>query len=139
MIAKKSRSKHLDEILEHLREHKEKIDRAILAIEALRESVIPASVVLENGSFTTGENTDTYSGMNFLDAVRKLSAKTNAPLTTSQISEALLGGGFSSESKNPKKVIAAQLHRYADSDESGIVKTARSLWTLNNAKLRKSS
>jgi hypothetical protein len=139
MIAKKSRSKHLDEILEHLREHKEKIDRAILAIEALRESAIPATVVLENGSLTARDKIGTYSGMNFLDAVRKLSAKTNGPLTTSQISEALLGGGFSSESKNPKKVIAAQLHRYADSNESGIVKTARSLWALNNAKLRKSS
>jgi hypothetical protein len=64
---------------------------------------------------------------------------TNGPLTTSQISEALLDGGFSSESQNPKKVIAAQLHRHADNEESGIVKAARSLWALDNAKLRKSS
>jgi hypothetical protein len=117
----------------------EKVNRAIRAIEALRDGAIPAAVVLGNETSISLNKTDTYSGMNFLDAVRKLSAKTNGPLTTSQISEALLGGGFSSESKNPKKVIAAQLHRYADSNESGIVKTARSLWALNNAKLRKSS
>ena len=139
MIAKKSRSKHLDEILEHLREHKEKIDRAILAIEALRDSAIPATVILENGPATFDKETDTYSGMNFLDAVRNLFARANCPLTTSQISEALLGGGFSSESENPKKVIAAQLHRYASSGESGIVKTARSQWALEKARPRKLS
>ena len=60
--------------------------------------------------------------MHFLDAVLELFAKTNGPLTTSQIAEGLLGGGFSSDSDNPKKVIAAQLHRYAANDQSGIVR-----------------
>jgi hypothetical protein len=82
---------------------------------------------------------DNYSGMHFLDAVRALFVKTNGPLTTSQIAEGLLRGGFSSDSENPKKVIAAQLHRYAGNGESGIVKTARSLWALDKAKLWKSS
>jgi hypothetical protein len=77
--------------------------------------------------------------MNFLDAVQDVFAKADRPLTTSQISEALLGGGFSSESENPKKVIAAQLHRYAGNGQGGIVKTARSLWALDRARLRKSS
>ncbi len=139
MTAKRLQPKGFDAILENLREHKEKIDRAILALEALRESAIPATDVLENGALIARDKTGTYSGMHFLDAVRKLSATASGPLTTSQISEALLGGGFSSESDTPKKVIAAQLHRYADTDESGIVKTARSLWALDKAKLRKSS
>ncbi len=137
MTATKLQPKGFDNILDNLREHKEKIERAILALEALRESAIPAAAVLENGANIS--RNDTYSGMHFLDAVRKLFAKTNGPLTTSQITEALLGGSFSSESENPKKVIAAQLHRYADNGESGIVKTARSLWALDKAKLPKSS
>jgi hypothetical protein len=138
MPLKKSQSKGFDEILDSLREHKEKIDRAILAIEALRDSAIPATVVLENGPTASDKEAETYSGMNFLDAVRNLFARENCPLTTSQISEALLGGGFSSESENPKKVIAAQLHRYAGNGQSGIVKTARSKWALDKVTLRKS-
>jgi hypothetical protein len=130
MTATKLQPKGYDYFLDDLREHKEKVDRAILALEALRGSAIPATVVLENGALISHSETDTYSGMPFLDAVRKLLATTSGPLTTSQISEALLGGGFSSESQNPKKVIAAQLHRYADDGKSKIVKTARSLWAL---------
>ncbi len=128
MTARKLQPKGFDEILENLREHKEKIDRAIRALEALRESAIPATDVLENGANISRDETDTYSGMHFLDAVLALFAKTDRPLTTSQIAEGLLGGGFSSDSDNPKKVIAAQLHRYAANDQSGIVRTARSLW-----------
>jgi hypothetical protein len=139
MTVKKLQPRGFDEILDNLREHKEKIDRAIRAIEALRDSAIPAAVVLENETNISLNKTDTYSGMNFLDAVRKLSAKTNGPLTTRQISDALLAGGFSSESQNPKKVIAAQLHRYADDGESGIVKAARSLWALDRERPLKAS
>ncbi len=137
MTATKLQPKGYNYILDNLRDHKEKIDRAILALEALRDSAIPAAVVLESGAETAHNNI--YSGMHFLDAIRALFAKTNGPLTTSQIAEGLLGGGFSSDSDNPKKVIAAQLHRYAANDQSGIVKTARSLWALDKARPRKSS
>jgi hypothetical protein len=139
MTATKLQPKGYDYILDDLREHKEKVDRAIRALEALRDSAIPTAVVLENGAETSHKEAYTYSGMYFLDALRDLFAKTNGPLTTSQIAEGLLRGGFSSDSANPKKVIAAQLHRYAGNGESGIVKTARSLWALDKAKLRKSS
>ncbi len=139
MTTPKLQPKGYDYILENLREHKEKVDRAILALEALRDSTIPAAVVSENGSNISRNEADNYSGMHFLDAARALFAKMNGPLTTSQIAEGLLRGGFSSDSENPKKVIAAQLHRYAANGESGIVKTARSLWVLDKTKLRKSS
>lgn len=139
MTATKLQPQGYDYILDNLREHKEKIDRAIQALEALRDSAIPAAVVLEDGANISRNGADTYSGMHFLDAVRALFAKTNGPLTTSQIAEGLLSGGFSSDSESPKKVIAAQLHRHAANGESGIVKTARSLWALDKAKLRKSS
>ncbi len=138
MTAKKLQPKGFDEIIDNLREHKEKIDRAIMALEALRESVLPATDVLENGAFISRDKSGNYSGMHFLDALRRLSTMADGALTTSQISEALISGGFSSESEHPKKVIAAQLHRHAANGESGIVKTARSLWTLDKAKLRKS-
>jgi hypothetical protein len=139
MTATKLQPKGYDYILKDLREHKEKVDRAIRALEALRDSAIPTAVVLENGAETSHKEADTYSGMYFLDALRDLFAKMNGPLTTSQITEGLLRGGFSSDSANPKKVIAAQLHRHAGNVESGIVKTARSLWALDKAKLRRSS
>jgi hypothetical protein len=139
MTATKLQPRGYDYILDNLREHKEKVDRAIRALEALRESAIPAAVVLDNGAESSRNSSDIYGGMHFLEAVRKLFAKTRGALTTSQITEALLGGGFSSESENPKKVIAAQLHRYADNGESGIVKAARGLWALDEAALRKSS
>jgi hypothetical protein len=133
MTARKLQPKGLEGVLDKLREHREKIDRAILALEALRDSTIPTTV-----AEIPSNRADVYSGMPFLDAVRKLFAETNRPLTTVQISEALLSGGFSSESQNPKKVIAAQLHRYADDGESGIVKAARSLWAPDKAGLGKS-
>jgi hypothetical protein len=139
MTATKLQPKGYDHILDNLREHKEKVDRAIRALEALRNSGIPTAIVLENGAKTSHKEAETYSGMSFLDALRDLFAKTNGPLTTSQIADGLLRGGFYSGSANPKKVIAAQLHRYAGNGESGIVKTARSLWALDKAKLRKSS
>jgi hypothetical protein len=139
MTAIKSQPIGYDNILNNLREYKGRVDRAIQALEALYDSAIPAGVILENGTHIPRNRTDTYSGMHFLDAVRVLFAKANGPLTTSQISKELLSGGFSSDSENPKKVIAAQLHRYADNGESGIVKMARSLWALDQAKLRKSS
>ena len=139
MTTGKLRPGGYDDLLERLREHKDKIDRAIQALEALRDSVDPTAIVSQNTANISGGKTETYSGMQFLDALRKLSAKIDGPLTTSQIAEGLLSGGFSSDSENPKKVIAAQLHRYAGNGESGIVKTARSLWALDKAKLRKSS
>ncbi len=137
-MSTKLQPKGFDDILDNLREHKEKVDRAIRALEALRDSALPAAVS-ENDATTSRNATETYSGMHFLDAVRDLFAKMHGPLTTSQIAEALLDGGFSSDSDNPKKVIAAQLHRYAANDQSGIVKIARSQWTMDKAKSRKSS
>ncbi len=53
MTAKKMHPEGVDEILDNLREHKDKIDRAILALEALRESSIPGTYVLENGAQRT--------------------------------------------------------------------------------------
>jgi hypothetical protein len=47
MLPKKLQPKGFEEILDSLREHREKIDRAILAIEALRDSAIPTTVVWE--------------------------------------------------------------------------------------------
>jgi hypothetical protein len=41
MTATKLQPKGYDYILDNLREHKEKVDRAIRALEALRESAIP--------------------------------------------------------------------------------------------------
>ncbi|MEI9915768.1 MAG: hypothetical protein WDN29_08110 [Methylovirgula sp.] len=42
MTAKKLQPKGFDEIIDNLREHKEKIDRAIMALEALREERTPS-------------------------------------------------------------------------------------------------
>jgi hypothetical protein len=139
MSATKLQSVGYDYILNNLREHKEKVDRAIRALEALRDGPLPATEFANGGLEGPHDKTDPYSGLQFLDAVRKLFAETKGALTTSQITAALLGGGFSSESENPKKVIAAQLHRYADNGESGIVRAARGLWALDEATPRKSS
>jgi hypothetical protein len=136
MTASKLQPKGYDYVLDNLREHKEKVDRAIQALEALRDSALPASDILGQPVEILRNETELYSGMHFIDAVRVLFAKTKGALTTSQITEALLSGGFSSESENPKKVIAAQLHRYADNGESGITRAARGLWALD-ASLRK--
>jgi hypothetical protein len=133
MTAAKSQPKGYDYVLDNLREHKEKVDRAIQALEALRDSALPATEILGKRVEILHNKTELYSGMHFLDAVRELFAKTKGALTTSQITEALLSGGFYSESENPKKVIAAQLHRYADNGESGITKAARGLWAMDGA------
>jgi hypothetical protein len=131
MSATKLQSVGYDYILNNLREHKEKVDRAIRALEALRDGPLPAAGFVNGGLEGPRDKADPYSGLQFLDAVRKLFGETKGALTTSQITDALLGGGFSSESENPKKVIAAQLHRYADNGDSGIVKAARGLWALD--------
>ena len=138
MTAAKLQPKGYDYILDNLREHKEKVDRAIQALEALRDSAIPATDFLGARVEIPRNETEPYSGMHFLDAVQKLFGKTKGALTTSQIAEALLSGGFSSESEHPKKVIAAQLHRYADNGESGITKAARGLWAMAESTPRKS-
>jgi hypothetical protein len=130
MSATKLQSVGYDYILSNLREHKEKVDRAIRALEALRDGPLPATDFVNGDLQGPTGNGNSYSGLQFLDAVRKLFAETKGALTTSQITDALLGGGFSSESENPKKVIAAQLHRYADNGYSGIVKAARGLWAF---------
>jgi hypothetical protein len=75
MTATKLQPKGYDYILNDLREHKEKVDRAIRALEALRDSAIPTAVVLENGAETSHKEADTYSGMYFLDALRDLSQR----------------------------------------------------------------
>lgn len=138
MTAAKVQPKGYDYILHNLREHKEKVDRAIQALEALRDSALPATDFVGTGVEVLRKETEPYSGMHFLDAVQRLFAKTKGALTTSQITEALLSGGFSSESEHPKKVIAAQLHRYADNGESGITKAARGVWAMDEAMPRKS-
>jgi hypothetical protein len=137
IAALKLQPKGYDYILDNLREHKEKVDRAIQALEALRDSALPATDLAGKRVEILRSETELYSGMHFLDAVRNLFAKTKGALTTSQITEALLSGGFSSDSENPKKVIAAQLHRYADNGESGITKAARGLWAMDEATLHK--
>jgi hypothetical protein len=137
MTTAKLQPKGYDHILDNLREHKEKVDRAIQALEALRDSALPATDFLGSRVEILRNDPEPYLGMHFLDAVQKLFAKTKGALTTSQITEALLSGGFSSESDYPKKVIAAQLHRYADNGESGITKAARGLWSMDEATLRK--
>ncbi len=137
MTAAKLQPKGYDYVLDNLREHKEKVDRAIQALEALRNSALPPTDFSGKRAETPSGETKFYSGLHFLDAVRELFARTRGALTTSQITEALLAGGFWSESENPKKVIAAQLHRYADNGESGIIKAARGLWTMDESILRK--
>ncbi len=139
MTAVKLKPRGYDYILDNLREHKDKVDRAILALEALRDSAIPAVAVLAKEDESPPSKADVYSGMHFLEAVQRLFSKTTGSLTTSQITEALLRGGFSSESENPKKVVAAQLHRYATNGEGGIVKAARGLWAGDKGKTQKSS
>ena len=132
MTATKLQTKGYDSILHNLREHKDKIDRAIQALEALQESALPSADLLGDGDASLPRS-DSYADMQFIDAVRKLFGKKAGPLTTSQITEALLDGGFSSESESPKKVIAAQLHRYAEQPESGIAKAGRGLWAPSAA------
>lgn len=133
MTAVKLQPQGYDYILDNLREHKEKVDRAILALEALRDSALPPIDFLGARVEILRDEAELYSGMHFLAAVQKLFSKTKGALRTSQIADALLSGGFSSESEHPKKVIAAQLHRYADNGESGITKAARGLWAMNEA------
>ncbi len=138
MTSAKLQPKGYDYILDNLRQHKEKVDRAIQALEALRDSPLPATDLMGKSVDIQHNETEVYSGMHFLDAARILFGKAKGALTTSQITEALLSGGFSSESEHPKKVIAAQLHRYADNGESGITKAARGLWAMDQAIYRRS-
>jgi hypothetical protein len=138
MAATKLQMNGYGAVLESLRDHRQKIDRAIQALEALQNSDIPPLEFFDEPELKTRGSGGSYVGLQFIDAVKKLFARTNGPLTTTQISEALINGGFSSESENPKKVIAAQLHRYAGNDESGIVKHARGVWVLDDRSRRKS-
>ncbi|MEI9915744.1 MAG: hypothetical protein WDN29_07975 [Methylovirgula sp.] len=138
MTATKTQSNGYGSILNSLREHKDRIDRAIEALEALQDSPLPATDLPEKGYESPRPKAEPYAGLQFIDAVTKLMNKAKGPLTTAQITEALLKGGFSSDSEHPKKVVAAQLHRYADNGDSGIVKAARGLWSFVEETPRKS-
>ncbi len=78
MTSLKLKPKGYDYILDNLREHKDKVDRAIEALEALRDSAIPATDVPAKEDENPPGQADVYSGMHFLDAVQRLFSKTTA-------------------------------------------------------------
>lgn len=135
MNAKKQwRASVFNDVLDDLRKQRAKIEYAITALEALQNGDIPPTELVEGVLAGKKKSAASFGGLQFQDAIRLLFEHAPGPLSTAEISAALLEGGYVSDGENPRKVIAAQLHRSARKADSGIVKTGRGLWSTADNK-----
>jgi hypothetical protein len=134
------------ELLLELRNKRRQIDQAIIGIEALISLQAPIELgdPLNNGS---GAGNDLQSGFaavvvqnaergpflgkSILSAARGLLAKSEQPLTATELAQTLIAGGYPARSKNFANTVAAVLNR-CDKTGGNVIRVGKNLFTLVN-------
>ncbi len=133
------------ELLLELRNKRRQIDQAIAGIEALISLQAPielgdplnsglgASTRLQSGPTNVEPNADRgpFLGKSILSAARSLLAKSEQPLTATELAQALIAGGYPARSKNFANTVAAVLNR-CDKTGGNVIRVGKNLFTLVN-------
>jgi hypothetical protein len=134
------------ELLLDLRNKRRQIDQAIAGIEALIALQAPIELgdPLNAGApkkrlgqglaFVLSEvdaERGPFIGKSILSAARGLLAKSDQPLTATELAQALIEGGYPARSKNFPNTVAAVLNR-CDKTGGNVIRVGKNLFTLVN-------
>lgn len=117
-------------VLADLRSKREKIDRAILALEALTgiEGIAVFSLPAQSSASQPSEGDD-FLGMTIPEAAIKLLRRRRKQMTNSEILAGLQAGGMAMTSADPLNTVGAVITRRSK-DVGDIVKLGRGVWGL---------
>lgn len=130
----------LAEVLEHLEERKEAVERAIQSLRALEAFSLTNSDLSAIGSIRNRHSREvafgvvpgSLAGMTILDAAKSL-LKSSRGLSTKEIAEALKRGGIKSKAKTEFREIVYQVLREASANKKGIVQVDPNHWALGKS------
>lgn len=84
-----------------------------------------------NKEFNSSNDKSPFLGKSILSAARSVLAKSDQPMTATELSETLINGGYPARSKNFANTVAAVLNR-CDKTGGNIIRVGKNLFTLVN-------